>query len=222
MFCRLRTPKLPACIFHTNIVILAVSDGDTSCSSTCFYEGFGAWGSTVVKALRYQSHGPGIDSRCCHWSFQWHISFWPYYGPGVDSAPSENEYHEHFLGVKAAGAWGWQPHHLHMPNVMKSGSLKLLEPSGPHWACYGIPLLSRLTRIEKAVKNMTIIVIYRVLMYIQISANYMFRPLLVRPSSGWIPSLRKCTTVLYNHWLQWLYSTIVYFPLSKVSNLKMA
>jgi hypothetical protein len=26
------------------------------------------------------------------------------YGPGVDSAPTENEYQEHFLGVKAAGA----------------------------------------------------------------------------------------------------------------------
>jgi hypothetical protein len=31
-------------------------------------------------------------------------SFRPYYSPGVDSAPSENEYEEHFLGVKAAGA----------------------------------------------------------------------------------------------------------------------
>jgi len=47
--------------------------------------------------------------------------------------------------------------------------------------------LSRLTRVEKAVKNTIIIVIYKVLVYIQISANYMFRPLLVRPSSGWIP-----------------------------------
>jgi hypothetical protein len=45
-----------------------------------------------------------------------------------------------FLGVKAAGVWGWQPHHLHMPNVMKSGSLNLLEPSGPLTACYGTPL----------------------------------------------------------------------------------
>jgi len=27
-------------------------------------------------------------------------SFRPYYGPGVDSAPSENEYQEHFLGGK--------------------------------------------------------------------------------------------------------------------------
>jgi len=59
---------------------------------------------------------------------------------GIDSAPSENEYQERFLGVKPAGAWGWQPHHLHMPNVMKSGSLNLLEPSGPHRACYGTAL----------------------------------------------------------------------------------
>ena len=28
----------------------------------------GAWGSVVVKALRYQSDGPGIDSLWCHWT----------------------------------------------------------------------------------------------------------------------------------------------------------
>ena len=27
------------------------------------------WGSVVVKALRYQSDGLGIDSRWCHWGF---------------------------------------------------------------------------------------------------------------------------------------------------------
>jgi hypothetical protein len=32
---------------------------------------------------------------------------------------------------KAAGAKGWQPYHLHVPTVLKSGSLNLLEPSGP-------------------------------------------------------------------------------------------
>jgi len=31
-------------------------------------------------------------------------SFRPYHGPGVESAPIENEYPEHFLMVKAAGA----------------------------------------------------------------------------------------------------------------------
>ena len=30
--------------------------------------------------------------------------FRPHHGPGVDSVPSENEYQEHFLGVKAADA----------------------------------------------------------------------------------------------------------------------
>jgi len=70
------------------------------------------------------------------------FSFLPYHGSGVDSAPSENEYQKHFLWVNAAGAWGW-PHHFHVPNVMKSGNLNLLEPSGTHRACYGtaLPLL---------------------------------------------------------------------------------
>ena len=59
---------------------------------------------------------------------------------GADSAPSENEYQKHFLGVKAAGVWGWQPHHLHVPNVTEIWSLNFLEPSGPHRARYGTPL----------------------------------------------------------------------------------
>ena len=46
----------------------------------------------------------------------------------------------YFLGVKAAGAYGWQPYHLRVPTVMKSGSLNLLEPSGPAQVCNGIAL----------------------------------------------------------------------------------
>ena len=38
-------------------------------------------------------------------------------------------------GVKAAGAEGWQLYYLHVPIVLKSGSLYLLEPSGPVQAC---------------------------------------------------------------------------------------
>ena len=44
------------------------------------------------------------------------------------------------LGVKAAGAYGWQPHHFQVPIVLKSGSLNPLEPSGPVQACNGIAL----------------------------------------------------------------------------------
>jgi hypothetical protein len=39
-----------------------------------------------------------------------------------------------------AGAWGWQPYHLRLLIVLKSGSLNLLEPSGPVQACNGIAL----------------------------------------------------------------------------------
>jgi hypothetical protein len=35
-----------------------------------YYVIIGAWGGVMVKALRYYSHGPGIDSRWCHWIFQ--------------------------------------------------------------------------------------------------------------------------------------------------------
>jgi hypothetical protein len=41
--------------------------------------------------------------------------------------------------VKAGGAWGW-PYHLHVPIVLKSGSLNLLEPSGSVQGCNGIAL----------------------------------------------------------------------------------
>jgi len=62
-------------------------------------------------------------------------SFRPYHGPGVDLAPSENEYQEHFLGVKASGAWDWQPHHLHVLNVMEIWEPK---PPGTLWVTPGM------------------------------------------------------------------------------------
>jgi hypothetical protein len=101
-----------------------------------FLTGYLVWGWPGVAwwLRRYQSDGPGIDSRWCHWIFQWHISFRPHHGPGVDSAPSENEYQEHFLEVKAAGARGW-PHHLHVPNVMEIWKPK---PPGTLWATPGL------------------------------------------------------------------------------------
>ena len=64
----------------------------------------------------------------------------PHYNPGFDSASNRNEYQECFLGAKAAGAYGWQTYYLHVPIVLKLGSLNLLEPSGPVQACNGIGL----------------------------------------------------------------------------------
>ena len=47
-------------------------------------------------------------------------------------------------GVKAAGAYGFQPDHLHVPTtVLKADSLlNLLEPSGTIQVCHGITALS--------------------------------------------------------------------------------
>ena len=66
-------------------------------------------------------------------------SFRLYYDPGVDSVPSENDYQEYFLSVKTAG----EADNLTIFTCRmswKSGSLNLLEPSGPHQACHGTPL----------------------------------------------------------------------------------
>jgi hypothetical protein len=59
-------------------------------------------------------------------------------GPGVDSASNRNEYQEYFLGLKTAGAYDWQPYHLHVLIVLKSGNLSPLEPFGPVRVCNGM------------------------------------------------------------------------------------
>ena len=41
-------------------------------------------------------------------------------------------------GVKAAGAYGRQPYHLHVPTVLNSGSLIFVEPSEPLQDCIEI------------------------------------------------------------------------------------
>jgi len=59
---------------------------------------------------------------------------------GLTQPLNRNEYQEYFLGLKAAGAWGLQPSHLHVPIVHKSENLIFLEPSGLVQACNGIAL----------------------------------------------------------------------------------
>jgi len=67
-------------------------------------------GSSVVKVLRYKSEGRWFDANWCQWIFHWYkILPIALYGSGVDSASNKYEYQGHFLGVKAAGALGWQP-----------------------------------------------------------------------------------------------------------------
>ena len=52
-------------------------------------------------------------------------------------------------GVKVAGAYDWQPYHLNVPIVLKSGSLNLLEHSGPVQAYNGIAFIVLVYRWTK-------------------------------------------------------------------------
>ena len=62
-------------------------------------------GSTVVKVPCYKSEGRFVRSQLVSLEFFIDIkSFRSHYGPGVDGVSNRNEYQEHFLGVKAAGA----------------------------------------------------------------------------------------------------------------------
>jgi hypothetical protein len=66
----------------------------------------GAWDGVVVKGaalLVGRSRDPFLVMSL---DFSVTYSFRTYHGPGVDSAPSENEYQENFLGVNTVGAWG--------------------------------------------------------------------------------------------------------------------
>jgi hypothetical protein len=55
----------------------------------------GDWGGVVVKTLRSRDWFLVVSL-----DFSVTYSFRPYHGSGVDSAPNENEYQEHFLGGK--------------------------------------------------------------------------------------------------------------------------
>jgi hypothetical protein len=70
----------------------------------------------LVEALRYKPEGRGLDSRWCHWKFLLTMSTRNMYWRGV--------------GCEGGRCVGLTTYHLHVPNALKSGSLKLLNPQG--------------------------------------------------------------------------------------------
>ena len=92
----------------------------------------------LFEAPRYKPEGRGFDSRWCH--LNWHNPSGRTMALGSTQPLTEMSTRNIFLGVKEAGAFGWQTYHYLMPIVMKSGSLNLLEPSEPVQACNGISL----------------------------------------------------------------------------------
>jgi hypothetical protein len=92
------------------------------------YAGSGAWGAVVVKALRYYSGCPGIDSRWCHW--------------GLFSAASDNsmcpgstellknEYQD-TPGGKGGPCVRLATYHLQVPMSRNLEALTSQNPLGP-------------------------------------------------------------------------------------------
>ena len=84
----------------------------------------------LVKALRYKLGDHEFDSWRCG-TLHWHNPSGHIMTLGSTQPLTEMSTRNISCGVKAAGAWGWQPYHLHVQTVLKSGSLNPLEPSGP-------------------------------------------------------------------------------------------
>ena len=64
-------------------------------------------------------------------NFHWHNPSSCKMAPGLTQCLTEMSTRNMSWGVKVASAESWQPYHFHVLTVLKSGSLKLMEPSGP-------------------------------------------------------------------------------------------
>jgi hypothetical protein len=84
-----------------------------------------AWGSIVVKALRYTSEGPGIDSGVAG---VFSVASDSSICPGVDS-PSKNEYQVN-PGGKDGRCVRLTTYHLHVPMSRNLGALTSWNPVG--------------------------------------------------------------------------------------------
>jgi hypothetical protein len=85
----------------------------------------------LVQALHYKPEGRGFNSRWCHWISHWHYPSGRTMALRSSHSLTKMSTRNIFWAVKTAGALDWQPYHLHVPIVLKYGSLNLLEPAGP-------------------------------------------------------------------------------------------
>ena len=90
----------------------------------------GAWGSVVVKALRYWSDDRGIDSRCCQWGF---FSVFPPTKPCAlrSTQPLKVSTRDFSWGKGGRCVWLTTYHPCSAETSRKSGVLAYPEPLGP-------------------------------------------------------------------------------------------
>ena len=85
----------------------------------------------LVEALRFKSEGCGLDSWWCNLDFYLLNPSGRTMALGSNKPLTDISARNISWRVKTAGVYGWQLYDLQMPAVLKSGSLKLLEPSEP-------------------------------------------------------------------------------------------
>jgi len=73
----------------------------------------------LVEVLRYKPEGRGFDSDCVTGIFHCNNPSFRTMTLGLTQPRTEMNDRNISLGVKAAGAWGWQPYHLHVPTVLR-------------------------------------------------------------------------------------------------------
>jgi hypothetical protein len=95
------------------------------------------WGTRWRSWLRQSREVAGLIPDDVIAIFHWHNPFVRSVALGSTQSLKEMSTNTS-LGVKAAYAYGWQPCHLHVPTVWKTGSLDLLESSGHVQACRGM------------------------------------------------------------------------------------
>jgi predicted membrane-bound spermidine synthase len=92
-------------------------------------------GHGVAQSGEALPKGRWLDSRCYYWIFHWRNTSGRNVTLGSTQLLIEMSTKNISWVVKAAGAKGWQPYHVHVPTVMKTGIFNLLEPSQPLQAC---------------------------------------------------------------------------------------
>jgi hypothetical protein len=95
----------------------------------------------LVETLRNKPEGCWLDSRWCHLNFLFHIVV-----VGPTQPLTEMSTRSISWGVKATGAWGWQPWHLHVLIVLKFWELQPPETlracPGLEWDTFTLPYMA--------------------------------------------------------------------------------
>jgi hypothetical protein len=89
------------------------------------------WEHMVMQMVEALCYKPELIPTCVMGNFHWRNPSSCMVALELTQDLTEMSTRNMYWGVKVASAEGWQLYHLHVPNVLKPGSLKLMEPSGP-------------------------------------------------------------------------------------------